>query len=474
MAVDFSVRRSRGSIAGQARHYPLSSFPWLLSWRLGHKIIVEQIRPCYTTSSPSPLMKRILITGSSGYIGQHLIASLLSSSSNDDDDVSYELYCAYNTLATFESDIEHLILDAATTTTTKQQCEESTKEQQQQEQRRPMARIACVIPGIDFSLPNWDKKIYHAITEERKNCNTASCNGNNSDEGGMVFDVIIHLAAISSPTKCQDDPKTTMRVNCPTQLLSMSSIIIYMSTDQVYEGNQSYYIEEDDDDDNILVNPINVYGQSKAKFETCLLDSKHHAGSIILRCSLVLGPAPPLIHGCSKGMDCPTFLQFVEGRLKSNTLTDYYIDEYRSVVHINDVVLTIRHFLNNACLTPPPPPPPPLTTTTTATTSTVTKETTKKVTRVYNLGGSTRVSRCDIAIGVANYLQLDTSSIKTVNRPIIGSGSTGGTTGGGGAVPSPADISMNVSKLTNELGVERMLGLDEIVALTYGERDAYM
>ena len=282
-------------------------------------------------------MKRILITGSSGYIGQHLIASLLSSSSNDDDDdVSYELYCAYNTLATFESDIEHLILDAATTTTTttKRQCEESAKEQQQQRQRRPMARIACIISGIDFSLPNWDTKIYHAITEERNNCNTASCNGNNSDEGGIVFDVIIHLAAISSPTKCQDDPKTTMQVNCPTRLLSMASVIIYMSTDQVYEGNRSYYTEEedDDDDDNILpVNPINVYGQSKAKFENCLLESKRHAGSIILRCSLVLGPAPPLLHGCGKGMDCPTFLQFVERRLKSNTSTDYYIDEYRSV-----------------------------------------------------------------------------------------------------------------------------------------------
>jgi nucleoside-diphosphate-sugar epimerase len=185
---------------------------------------------------------------------------------------------------------------------------------------------------------------------------------------------------------------------------------------------------------------------------------------------LVLGPPPPLLHGCSKGTDCPTFLQFVEGRLKSNTLTDYYIDEYRSVVHVNDVVSTIRYFLNNVCLTPPPPQPPlTATTTTTATTSTVTKETTKKLaTRVYNIGGSTRVSRYDIAIGVANYLRLDTSSINAANRPIsIGSGSTGGTAGGGGgAVPSPADISMNVSKLTNELGVERMLGLDEIVALT--------
>ena len=398
-------------------------------------------------------MKRILITGSSGYIGQHLIASLLSSSSSwkddddddDDDDGVYELYCAYNTLATFASDIEHLILD----TTTKQQCYESTKEeeeQQQQKQRRPMARIACIISGIDFSLPNWDQKIYHAI-EEKHLATGNSCNSNS--EQGMFFDVIIHLAALSSPTKCQDDPTMTMQVNCPTQLLSMSPIIIYMSTDQVYEGNQSYYIEEDDNNNNIPVYPINVYGQSKAKFETHLLHSKQHAGSIILRCSLVLGQPPPLKHGCSKSKDCPTFIQFVESHLTSHTSTDYYIDEYRSVVHINDVILTIRHFLNIALLNNTP-------------------ETTNKVTtQVYNLGGSTRVSRYDIATAVANYLQLDTSSINAVNRPIIGGG-------GGGTVPSPADISMNVSKLTNELGVERMLCLDEIVALTYKKNnDAY-
>jgi dTDP-4-dehydrorhamnose reductase len=304
-----------------------------------------------------------------------------------------------------------------------------------------MARIACIISGIDFSLPNWDQKIYHAI-EEKHLATGSSCNSSITDEQGMFFDVIIHLAAFSSPTKCQDDPQMTMQVNCPTQLLSMSPIIIYMSTDQVYEGNQSYYIEEDDNNNNIPVYPINVYGQSKAKFETHLLHSKQHAGSIILRCSLVLGPSPPLKHGCSKSKDCPTFIQFVESRLTSHTSTDYYIDEYRSVVHINDVILTIRHFLNIALLNNTP-------------------ETTNKVTtQVYNLGGSTRVSRYDIATAVANYLQLDTSSINAVNRPIIGGG-------GGGTVPSPADISMNVSKLTNELGVERMLCLDEIVALTY-------
>ena len=141
----------------------------------------------------------------------------------------------------------------------------------------------------------------------------------------------------------------------------------------------------------------------------------------------------------------------MESRLTSHTFTDYYIDEYRSVVHINDVILTIRHFLNIALLNNTP-------------------ETTNKVTtQVYNLGGSTRVSRYDIATAVANYLQLDTSSINAVNRPIIGGGGRGGT------VPSPADISMNVSKLTNELGVERMLGLDEIVALTYKKNnDAYV
>jgi hypothetical protein len=56
---------------------------------------------------------------------------------------------------------------------------------------------------------------------------------------------------------------------------------------------------------------------------------------------------------------------------------------------------------------------------------------------------------------------MDSSSAKAVNRPVGVSG------GGGGGVPSPPDISMNVERITRELNVLKMKGLTEIVASTY-------
>ena len=112
------------------------------------------------------------------------------------------------------------------------------------------------------------------------------------------------------------------------------------------------------------------------------------------------------------------------------------MNEFRSVVHIQDVITAIRHFLENG----------------TATTQ-------NNDVRIYNLGGSARVSRYDIALEVARHLNIDSSSAKAVDRPVG--------VGGGGGVPSPPDISMNVEKITRELNVLKMKGLTEIVASTF-------
>jgi len=108
------------------------------------------------------------------------------------------------------------------------------------------------------------------------------------------------------------------------------------------------------------------------------------------------------------------------------------------VVYINDVYRAIKHFLQHAL-----------------TVNDLSDEA-ERETKVYNLGGSTRVSRYEIATEVANHLKLDTSSVNGVDRP---------TTGGG--VPSPPDISMNVDKITKELELENMMGLMKIVEATF-------
>jgi dTDP-4-dehydrorhamnose reductase len=102
------------------------------------------------------------------------------------------------------------------------------------------------------------------------------------------------------------------------------------------------------------------------------------------------------------------------------------------MVHVKDVVEAILHFTKQALAG------------------------TDRGVRVCNLGGSERVNRYELAVKIANKLQLDGSCVKGVDRPMDG-----------GGVPSPPDISMNVDKLTKELGVEKLDGLNEIIMSTF-------
>eukprot|EP00573_Skeletonema_grethae_P009269 CAMPEP_0201703474 /NCGR_PEP_ID=MMETSP0578-20130828/39858_1 /ASSEMBLY_ACC=CAM_ASM_000663 /TAXON_ID=267565 /ORGANISM="Skeletonema grethea, Strain CCMP 1804" /LENGTH=443 /DNA_ID=CAMNT_0048191265 /DNA_START=38 /DNA_END=1369 /DNA_ORIENTATION=- len=360
--------------------------------------------------------RKILITGSSGYVGQHLLASIAlqgigSETDTDSEGGTYEIYLAYNALPTFEADLDNLL---------------------QHNKLHPSIAKVQPISNIDFSSSDYIEKIQSAV-------------------GATTLDAIIHLAALSSPGYCENNVGDAWKVNCPVELLSFSAPIIYLSTDQVYEGTKSYYQEDADE-----TVPVNVYGRTKLAFERVLLGSatllsaKELGGnsceyipdttsppppnpnSTILRSSLILGGPTPLKNGCRKGF--PSFLQFIESRLISSTPTDYFINEFRSVVHITDVLRAIKHFLNKALAS---------------------EDDSRGKVGTYNLGGSTRVSRYDIALKLASHLKLDYSSANGVDRPAVG------------GVPSPPDISMNVSKIANEMRMSNMDGLNEMIEQTF-------
>lgn len=85
----------------------------------------------------------------------------------------------------------------------------------------------------------------------------------------MAFtpDVVVHAAALSDPTSCEEQPAESRKANVDASLYmaavcKQSSVpLIFTSTDWVFDGRRGGYVEDDD------LNPINLYGCHKAEAE---------------------------------------------------------------------------------------------------------------------------------------------------------------------------------------------------------------
>ena len=335
------------------------------------------------------MRKKVVITGSSGYLGQHLLSHLLENQCEDPSSgTELDIIAVYGSLesfanAKFESNRNNL-----------------------------MAKVSLDLTDSD--------NISNFIAKERP-------------------DVLVHLAAMSSPAACAKDPEKAMAINCPKTLVQackkIGTFIIFLSTDHVYRGdrneNDPYYIETDS------TSPINVYGESKLAFER-LLQLKIPERSVSLRSSIILGP--PTKNVCRK----QTFLQFVYSRLANKQATEYFSDEWRNVVFVKDICKIISWFIEQNVI--------------------------KEVCGIYNMGGNNRVSRDELAREVARiaFPQLSKTCIESIVKPVIKA-----------SMPlpsgikeaqvskSPPDIAMDSSKLLFLCKIQ-FVSLDEMIFSSNG------
>ena len=189
------------------------------------------------------------------------------------------------------------------------------------------------------------------------------------------IDLCLHLAAMSSPGVCQQEPDRAYACNNPIHwfraLSSRGIPIVALSTDQVYDGTiQDPTYKETD-----ATNPVNVYGITKKAMEDFLIEHCTGTPCIILRSSIVLGPLAPF------GEAHSTFLHFCKSRKDQET--DFYTDEYRTVVSIDNVVDVLVYFCQRGITS----------------------------SGVYNMGGSDRVSRYDMALAVFKRFGYDTQYV---------------------------------------------------------------
>ncbi|MDX9972624.1 MAG: SDR family oxidoreductase [FCB group bacterium] len=101
-------------------------------------------------------------------------------------------------------------------------------------------------------------------------------------------EAVIHTAAMADIDKCEAEKELARRVNAGfTRDLARLSVeggarLIYVSTDNVFDGFRGQYTEED------TPGPVNFYGVTKMEGEEAVLEALPRTG-VVVRTSLVMG-----------------------------------------------------------------------------------------------------------------------------------------------------------------------------------------
>lgn len=307
--------------------------------------------------------KRIVLTGASGYVGQHVLSRLMQES-------SLEIYAVCRDINGFSAPAMAAALSCGYAT--------------------------VIVTALDLTDAEAIDKWISSHPD---------------------LDICLHLAATSNPRACEETPELAMACNNPVhwfQALSSNNVpIVALSTDQVYGGTKgSLYVETD------ATNPVNVYGKTKVAMEESLRQS--HVKCVSLRSSIVLGPLAPFGNAHS------TFLHFCESRNKQET--DFYTDECRTVISVDDVVNVLLYFCQHGVAE----------------------------SATFNMGGRDGVSRYEMAKAVFEHYNYDTQYLIAKEKALLPPG----------AVASPLDISMDSSKLSTLTGIT-FKGLGDIVRTTF-------
>jgi len=278
-------------------------------------------------------MQRILVTGASGFLGSH-IASRLSA-------LGYSVFAAYN---------------------------------RHPERLNPISKtLSLKRLKIDLTQPVSIEAAFRSATPH----------------------AVVHAAAIADLSPCEQDKALaqTINTNATFEIAKLCSKnqtrLIFLSTDQVFDGSRGHYHEEDNP------NPIHEYGRTKAEAEKKVSEEMPTQATVV-RVALVYGKSPTGCRSCSEQ---------VVNTLRRGQSPTLFTDEIRNPINAKDVASAITELISISQLLP-----------------------------CLHLGGPDTVSRYEIGITTAQAYGLESGLIKAVKQADLNL-----------PTPRPPDLSLDTS-----------------------------
>jgi dTDP-4-dehydrorhamnose reductase len=218
-------------------------------------------------------------------------------------------------------------------------------------------------------------------------------------------DVIVHTIALSDVDRCERDPDVADRVNVQgtahvaQAAADVGARLIYISTDQVYDGANGDYNETD------TPRPLMVYGRTK-------LEGERRATAIcsdvvILRLALMYGWGSPTR---------ATFIDWMVARLRAGQELPLFIDQYRTPLYVVQGAEVIGRLIEAP-----------------------------EIRGVFNLGGGERLDRYAFGIKVCEVFDLPQRYLKPIEMAAVGP-----------TTPRPPDCSLNSAKISALLQITPM------------------
>jgi dTDP-4-dehydrorhamnose reductase len=216
-------------------------------------------------------------------------------------------------------------------------------------------------------------------------------------------EIVIHAAAMTQVDECelQQDQCFNINVNGTAHVLSQtephSQIIIYISSDFVFDGEKGNYTEEDP------LNPVNWYGYTKTMAEALIKAST--IPWAIVRTSLVYGNS---LNGTRKNI-----IAWVKDKLTKKETIKVVDDQLRTPTYVEDLAKGVLLIME------------------------------KKLTGIFHLSGKDILSPYSMAGKTAAHFFLDKDLIERVNASVFTQ-----------PAKRPPVTGLSIEKARNQLGYE--------------------